>query len=51
MSRTTDETKGISLLGNQHVEYPQDYSADILETFVNKHPENDYFVKDRKSVV
>ena len=45
MSRTTDETKGISLLGNQHVEYPQDYSANILETFVNKHPENDYFVK------
>ena len=45
MSRTTDETKGISLLGNQHVEYPQDDSADILETFVNKHPENDYFVK------
>ena len=45
MSRTEDEKNGISLLGNQHVAYPSDYSADILETFVNKHPDNDYFVK------
>ena len=45
MARTEEEQKGISLLGNQHVAYPSDYSADILETFINKHPENDYFVK------
>ena len=45
MSRTNKETEGVTLLGNQKVSYPQDYSADILEAFVNKHPDNDYFVK------
>ena len=45
MARTEKETEGLSLLGNQGVKYPSDYSADILETFVNKHPDNDYFVK------
>ena len=28
MARTEEEQKGISLLGNQHVAYPSDYSAD-----------------------
>jgi 7-cyano-7-deazaguanine reductase len=45
MSRTDSEKEGISLLGNRNVEYPKDYSADILETFINKHQDNDYFVK------
>lgn len=45
MSRNEKETEGLSLLGNKEVKYPSDYSADILETFVNKHPDNDYFVK------
>ena len=45
MSRTELEKEGITLLGNQKVQYPMDYSADILETFVNKHQDNDYFVK------
>ena len=36
---------GISLLGSQKTRYPQDYAPDVLETFPNKHPENDYFVK------
>ena len=36
---------GISLLGSQNTRYPQDYDPDVLETFPNKHPENDYFVK------
>ena len=36
---------GISLLGSQKTRYPQDYDPDVLETFPNKHPENDYFVK------
>ena len=35
----------LSLLGNQQVQYPQSYTADILECFENKHTENDYFVK------
>lgn len=45
MARTENETEGISLLGNQKVEYPTDYSPKLLETFVNKHQGNDYFVK------
>ena len=45
MSRTEQEREGLSLLGEKNVKYPQEYSPDILETFMNKHPENDYFVK------
>jgi len=45
MSRTEKETEGLTLLGNQKVQYPSDYSYDLLETFVNKHLDNDYFVK------
>ena len=37
--------ENLTLLGNQKVEYPQDYMPEILETFDNKHLENDYFVK------
>ena len=37
--------QGISLLGNQKTCYPKDYDPNILETFPNKHPDNDYFVK------
>lgn len=37
--------KGISLLGNQEVHYQYDYNPKVLETFENKHQENDYFVK------
>ena len=50
MARTDLEKEGITLLGNQKVKYPADYSADILETFVNKHQDNDYFVKLRVSL-
>lgn len=35
----------ITKLGNQTGEYPDQYSPEQLETFENKHPENDYFVK------
>lgn len=41
ISRESEE--GISLLGNQHTQYPTDYDPSVLETFLNKHPENDYF--------
>lgn len=34
----------LTLLGNQQVKYPVEYAPDILETFKNKHPENDYLV-------
>ena len=43
--RSKEETAGVSLLGNQNVRYPDDYAPEVLETFVNKHPVNDYFVK------
>lgn len=39
------ENEGLSLLGNQHVKYSADYDPGVLETFLNKHPDNDYFVK------
>ena len=45
MSRENLEKEGISLLGNNNVKYPDNYAPDILESFLNKHPENDYFVK------
>ena len=41
----TREDEGLELLGNQQVSYPTDYAPEMLETFQNKHPENDYFVK------
>lgn len=43
--RTDDETADLTLLGNQGTRYPQDYDPGVLETFINKHPDNDYFVK------
>ncbi|MCI8285597.1 MAG: NADPH-dependent 7-cyano-7-deazaguanine reductase QueF [Firmicutes bacterium] len=43
--RTKEETDGITLLGSQGTKYPADYAPEILETFINKHQENDYFVK------
>ena len=38
-------TDDLSLLGNQGVRYLQTYDPSVLETFENKHPGNDYFVK------
>lgn len=35
----------LSLLGNKDVKYDNAYNPDILETFDNKHQDNDYFVK------
>ena len=34
----------LSALGRK-TEYRQDYAPEVLETFVNKHPENDYWVR------
>lgn len=44
MPRTKSETEGLTLLGNKKTEYRDDYAPEVLETFVNKHPENDYMV-------
>ena len=35
----------ITLLGKKEVLYHYDYCPEILETFQNKHPQNDYWVK------
>ncbi|MBD5176174.1 MAG: NADPH-dependent 7-cyano-7-deazaguanine reductase QueF [Bacteroidales bacterium] len=44
MMRNDEELCGLSLLGNQGVKYPQDYDPALLETFENKHPDNEYVV-------
>ena len=42
--RTDNELQGVTLLGNQHVQYLDNYNPSVLETFPNKHPENEYLV-------
>ncbi len=42
--RTQEELNGVTLLGNQHTQYPTTYDPSLLETFPNKHPENEYLV-------
>ena len=42
--RTREEIAGVTLLGEKKTVYPTDYAPQMLETFVNKHPENDYLV-------
>lgn len=43
-SRNEQELEGVTLLGNQNTKYSYNYNPDVLETFVNKHPENEYVV-------
>lgn len=43
--RTAAELQGVSLLGSQKTRYDFNYTPEVLESFPNKHPENDYFVK------
>lgn len=43
--RNKEELNGVTLLGNQGTKYPMDYAPEMLETFVNKHQDTDYFVK------
>lgn len=44
MSRDKEQLSGVTLLGNTGVKYPTEYAPEILETFVNKHPDNEYLV-------
>ena len=44
-TRTTEETAGITKLGSRQTNYDYNYQPELLETFVNKHPDHDYFVK------
>lgn len=42
---TFSNTDNLTLLGNQHTQYSDTYQPDVLESFDNKHPDRDYFVK------
>lgn len=44
MPRNENELKGVTLLGNQNTRYDYSYNPQVLETFDNKHPENEYLV-------
>ena len=41
---TQREQEGLQALGKK-TEYRQDYAPEVLESFQNKHPENDYWVQ------
>ena len=38
------EQENLQALGKK-TEYKSDYAPEVLETFINKHPENDYWVR------
>lgn len=38
-------SENLTQLGSNGTKYAQDYAPEMLETFVNKHQENDYWVK------
>ena len=40
-----EEMKNLSLLGNKETTYIFDYQPEVLESFDNRHVENDYFIK------
>lgn len=43
--RLKEEMQEVTLLGNQGTQYKFGYAPEILESFDNKHPGRDYFVK------
>lgn len=42
---TSRSDEGLQNLGSKNTKYPTDYAPEVLETFDNKHPDRDYFVK------
>ena len=44
MKQTERATEGLLALGKK-MEYANDYAPEVLETFANKHPDNDYWVQ------
>lgn len=44
MSRDKDTIDSITLLGNQGTAYRDKYNPEVLETFENLHPDNEYVV-------
>ncbi|MGN0193988.1 MAG: preQ(1) synthase [Pseudoramibacter sp.] len=46
MNQERDKKKEhLTKLGSAGTVYPKDYAPEMLETFENKHPDHDYFVK------
>ena len=43
--RNEEELKGVTQLGAAKTVYRDDYAPEVLESFPNKHTDNDYFVK------
>lgn len=43
--RTKKELAGITMLGSSQAQYSLDYAPEVLETFINKHPDRDYMVR------
>ena len=43
--RTKEELAGITKLGSAGTTYASDYAPEVLEYFINKHQDRDYFVK------
>lgn len=43
--RTEKTLDGVTLLGNQHTVYSDNYNPEVLETFENMHPDNEYVVR------
>lgn len=41
----TRASEGLNNLGKKNTKYATDYTPEVLETFDNKHPDRDYFVK------
>ncbi len=44
MARSNHELQDLKLLGSNSTTYADNYAPQILETFPNKHPENEYLV-------
>ena len=44
MPRTEQEMPDVTLLGQNHTKYPTEYAPEVLETFINKHRDNEYLV-------
>lgn len=42
--RKPEELSTLTLLGNRNTQYDQNYNPAVLETFINKHPGQDYLV-------
>ena len=41
--RNKNELEGVTLLGNKGVAYKSDYAPEVLETFINKYPDERLF--------